>query len=386
MKFTTHAGSFLQALNVANRPAARGKSTIRILDAIHITLEGDTLRMSGSDLDSTATVTTTVTGDRDGEVCVIPSRIINTLKTVDSSTEVELVVDPFDLEVTLHIGQGQYQVMGLSPDDFPDVPDITDAMDLVCSADGAALVKAIRKYEQIVPKTNPRPEICGLRVSVKGNVATFTGTNGHMLLRERLEVSGNRSWEGTLSRWFMFLVNILKDEEELSVYATDSHFFLAGEKMFATTKLRDDEYPEVEKVFPASDEKATLTMCAAELEDAVARSMPYAQEKPVVTADALTAVLTGQNPYRGSEMREVLLGPVRWQGEPREVSVKFNGNYMKEILGAFGSEDIEVELHSETKPLVMNGESGSTALLMPVFDTKTKKDRPTRKRRHADPA
>ncbi|NBJ74956.1 DNA polymerase III subunit beta, partial [Neglecta sp. X4] len=123
MKFTCNQSVLTKALNIVSK-AVTSRTTIPILKGILLEVSNNgTLKMSASDLDITIEETIEVENAESGSI-VVQSKlfgdIIRKLPNADVSVEQE------EGNVIIKCMNSQFSIIGLSPDEFPNIKDIEE--------------------------------------------------------------------------------------------------------------------------------------------------------------------------------------------------------------------------------------------------------------------
>jgi DNA polymerase-3 subunit beta len=114
MKFTASSAELLEALNTVNR-AVPSKSTMPILECILFEREGDTLRLSATDLEISIVQTVSVQFETNGTpentpIAVPAQRLLDTLRALPD-LPIEFSADS-DFEIRMETAQGHYKMVG----------------------------------------------------------------------------------------------------------------------------------------------------------------------------------------------------------------------------------------------------------------------------------
>ncbi len=110
MKFRCERDVLVEALSTAGRAAAGRSGALPVLGGVRLTVTGDNLEVTGTDLDLTITVETTVAGSADG-VVVAPGRLITDIVRALEPGAVNLEAD----EEELRIAAGPVPFRGTDP-------------------------------------------------------------------------------------------------------------------------------------------------------------------------------------------------------------------------------------------------------------------------------
>ncbi|HRE01570.1 MAG TPA: DNA polymerase III subunit beta, partial [Ilumatobacteraceae bacterium] len=113
MKFRCERDLLAEALTTAGRAATGRTGTLPVLSGLRLELSGDTLSVTGTDLELTIQLEANVAGERDGGV-VVPARLAADIVRSLSAGAVEVSAEAD--EVSISGGRSQFTVRPLSFD------------------------------------------------------------------------------------------------------------------------------------------------------------------------------------------------------------------------------------------------------------------------------
>jgi DNA polymerase-3 subunit beta len=117
VKFRCERDVLADAVGSAGRAATNRTGTLPVLSGVRMEVAGDTLTVTGTDLELTIRLHVEVGGERDG-AAVVPARLVGDIvKALPAgAVNVELVDD----EMSISAGRSQFSVRPLSLDDYPE--------------------------------------------------------------------------------------------------------------------------------------------------------------------------------------------------------------------------------------------------------------------------
>src|SRR3546814_15847039 len=99
MKFRCERDVLVEALGSAGRAAAGRGTSLPVLSGVRVELTGDTLRLTGTDLELTISVVVEVSGSEDG-VAVLPGRLASDIVRALPGGSVEVEVTPDEARIS----------------------------------------------------------------------------------------------------------------------------------------------------------------------------------------------------------------------------------------------------------------------------------------------
>jgi DNA polymerase-3 subunit beta len=326
-------------------------------------VEGDTLQVTGTDLDLTITVETTVSGGADG-VAVAPGRLVTDIVRALEPGAVALEAD--DDELRIASGRSHFTVRTHPAGDFPRLP-VPTGERVVLPSDG--LTDALRQVTRAASSEDSRPILTGVLMSAEGDGLRLVATDSYRLAVRDLRGLGVLS-EGQRvlvpSRALNELQRLLgpgTPDVELRLGAHDATFSTG--QVSLTTRLIEGEFPNYRTLIPSAYPNRLIVAREALL-DAVRRVKllardattpvrialrPNGIELTVITTDWGTATEDVDAKYEGAEM-----------------TVAFNPTYLIEGVEAVSGDEVTLDALDSLKPVTLRPTEGDEYLylLMPV--------------------
>ena len=362
MKFRCERDVLVEALSTAGRAAAGRGGSMPILGGVRLSVSGDALEVTGTDLDLTITVSTVVSGSSDG-VVVAPGRLVTDIVRALEPGKVE--VDADDDELRIASGRSHFTVRTHPAGDFPRLPVPTG--DTV-ALEAAGLMEALRQVTRAASNEESRPILTGVLMSAEEGGLRLVATDSYRLAVRDLPgvgVLGEGQKVLVPSRALNELLRLLSGEGEVSLRlgAHDATFTVADVTL--TTRLIEGEFPNYKSLIPASYPNR-LTVGRESLLDAVRRVKllardattpvrialrPNGIELTVITTDWGTAVEEVDAKYEGAEM-----------------TVAFNPNFLIEGVEAVTGDEVALDTLDALKPATLRpiDSDAYLYLLMPV--------------------
>lgn len=334
-----------------------------ILGGVRLSVSGDGLEVTGTDLDLTITVSTTVAGGGDG-VVVAPGRLITDI--VRALEPGAVSIDSDEEELRIASGRSHFTVRTHPAGDFPRLtPPTGDTVTLPASG----LTEALRQVTRAASSEESRPILTGVLMAAEDDGLRLVATDSYRLAVRDLSGVGILA-EGQKvlvpSRALNELMRLLganDGEVALRLGAHDATFGVGPVSL--TTRLIEGEFPNYRALIPASYPNRLIVGREALL-DAVRRVKllardattpvrialrPTGIELTVITTDWGTATEDVDAKYEGAEM-----------------TVAFNPNFLIEGVEAVSGDEVALDTLDSLKPATLRpiGSDDYLYLLMPV--------------------
>ncbi len=175
MKLRCERDVLVEALSTAQRAVTNRNAALPVLAGVRLELSGDTLRVTGTDLDLFAHVQIEVVGEADGSV-VVPARLA---ADIVRSLEAGVVrVDGGDEELKISSGRAEFSVRTYVAADFPKVPAPAERS---VTLPAAVLGEALRQVVRAASADEGVPIITGVLLAGEATGLRLVATDKYRL-------------------------------------------------------------------------------------------------------------------------------------------------------------------------------------------------------------
>jgi DNA polymerase III subunit beta len=360
VKLRCERDDLVEALGTAGRAVANRGGALPVLSGVRMELVGDTLSLTGSDLDLTISVTATVSGSADG-VAVVPAKIASDVVRSLDAGRVELSVEGDEAQITS--GRFSSSIRLLPADEFPrQAPPAEHAVTL----DAGDLSSALSQVVPAASSDDARPILTGVLMAAEDGGLRLVATDSYRLAVRDLDWTWKHEPTTALvpSRALSEAARALAGESavELSIEPHQITFSGGGRRL--TSRLVEGEFPPFRNLIPSGyDSIATIERQT--LLDALKQVAPYGQNNnPVrLSFDREHLQVDGslQDVGRGAAAIDV-----KYEGEA--LTVAFNPTYLSDGVNAVEDNEVMLEVRDGLKPALVHGNErhGFLYLLMPV--------------------
>ena len=364
MKFRCERDVLADALGSAGRAATNRTGTLPVLAGVRLEVAGDTLTVTGTDLELTIRLTIEVGGERDG-AAVVPARLIGDIVKALPAGAVEVSLDDAaGGEMSISAGRSQFSVRPLSLDDYPAQPEPAGE---AVTLPGETMAEALRQVVRAASTDDARAVLTGVLLASEDDGVRMVATDSYRLaVRDLPDSSVLGSGQKVLipGRALNELQRLMGDREELTVrFGERDATFEAGDTRL-TTRLIEGEFPNYRNLLPSSYPNL-LTVGKASMIEAIRRVKILAQDSTPVrlTLGGDTVQLTAITQDVGNAAEEI---DATYEGA--EMTVAFNPDYLASGIEAIDADDVTLATMDPMKPAVLRGagQDDYLYLLMPV--------------------
>lgn len=360
MKFRCERDVLVEALATAQR-ATSSRATLPVLSGLRLSLAGDELRLTGSDLDLTITTEVKVSGEDDG-VAVLPAKIaVDIVRSLEGGA-VEIETDGDAARISG--GRSNFRLHTIPADEFPNLVE-PDGEKVVLAA--GHLADGLRQVVKAASRDESRPILTGVLLAAEGQGLRMVSTDSYRLaVRDLPGTTALREGQTVLvpSRALDELARVLLDDTDVTLVLGERDASFQVGTFHLMTRLIEGEFPNYRGLIPTAQSNR-MVIDRASLLDAVRRVRLMARENSPVRL----AMSDGQLELRAvtldvGEATEQL--DAEYTGD--ELTVAFNPEYLVDGLEVTPGEQISLETMDSLKPALLRpiDDSDFLYLLMPV--------------------
>ena len=362
MEVQVDRDAFLKGLQMVHN-VVEPRQTLPILANVLLESEGDTLRMTATDLEVGARVSVPAKVPAAGSITLSARKLLEIVKELPAAALTLKVQD--NAWVALRCAGVSYKLVGLSATDFPAVA--TGAATGWITLDGKLLRDMLAQTIFAVSHDESRYALNGVLFAVQDREIRIVATDGHRLaLAVRPLASAGASVSGIVPRKAVQeIARIVGSGEDVQVAISENQFILRMPNVLLMARLIEGTFPNYEQVVPKAHPHR-IAISRGSLTAALRRVSVLSEErtKPVkFTLSSGLLKLTAYSPDFGEAEEQI---EVPYEGE--EMTIGFNSRYVLEALGAQGAEQIVMELKDGLSPGIVKSfeEEGSLCVIMPM--------------------
>lgn len=368
MNFTIEKDVFLKGL-ARVQGIVEKRNTIPVLSNVLIEGADGELRLTATDLEVGMQSSYPANIKKPGKITVSAKKLYEIIKELPDNEVSFNAKDNCWIEI--ECGKAQFNIVGLSADEFPNFPqpDKGDFLSLSSSLCKEMIEKTFFAVSQDESKYNLNGIFCQVQEGSKE--LRLVATDGHRLSmidkQVEMEESSELSRGVILPRKGILELKKLSEEGEgdLKLGFMDNNAVVSKDQTVVIMRLVDGEFPDYSRVIPQTNEqKATIGVDP--FLHALRRMIIVSSEKSRgVKMNFKTNLLevSSSNPELGDAREEM---DIEYQGP--ELSVGFNARYLIDILQVQNQDQICMILKDNLSPGLIKpvDEDGYLAVVMPM--------------------
>ena len=369
MRLTIERSALLKALNHVQSVVER-RNTIPILSNVLVSAQGDSLKLTATDLDIEISESAPAEVERGGQTTAPANYLYDFVRKLPDGSAVKLDVSGDDPRLFISAGKSRLHLPILPAGDFPSMP--SDGFETRFEVEPTELSRLIDKTRFAISTEETRYYLNGIffhAVDQDGAKLRAVATDGHRLaLADANAPKGAQGMPGVIvpRKTINELKRLLDDAADMVEIAVSPQKirFALGDAVL-TSKLIDGSFPEYARVIPKNKAKK-LKIDNKSFREAVdrvstvsaerSRSVRLALEKDKVT-------LTVNNPDAGVATEDLAAD---YRDDSMEIG--FNARYLLDVADQIEGSEAVFELADSGSPTLVRDEADENAIyvLMPL--------------------
>jgi DNA polymerase-3 subunit beta len=369
MRLSIERSALLKALNHVQSVVER-RNTIPILSNVLLSAQGDSLKLTATDLDIEISESASAEVERAGQTTAPANYLYDFVRKLPDGSAVKLDVNGDDPRLFISAGKSRLHLPILPAGDFPSMP--SDGFETKFEIEPTELGRLIDKTRFAISTEETRYYLNGIflhTVDADGQKLRAVATDGHRLaLADFAAPKGAVGMPGVIvpRKTINELKRLLDDASdlvEISVSPQKIRFALGDAVL--TSKLIDGSFPEYARVIPKNNSKKLKipNKAFAEAVDRVATVSAERSRSVRLALDKDKITLTVNNPDAGVATEDLA---AEYGDDALEIG--FNARYLMDVAQQIEGESAVFELADSGSPTLVRDEADDAAIyvLMPL--------------------
>jgi DNA polymerase-3 subunit beta len=369
MKFSASQSSLYSSLQSV-AAIVPSKSPMPVLTHILVSVSGNTLTLTGTDLEVSMETQLEVKGLKDGRA-LLPARKL--IELIQNFGDVVITVDASEtgrIKVTDQEGKN-YELQAETVANYPKIPSLENVDTFMF--DRIRLERVVSKAMFAVSRDELRPQLTGAYLKIAPGELRLVTTDGHRLVKISEKTNGytGEAKEAIVPSKAMTAVARMcgKGEGDVQIlFAGNQLGFRVGHATLIT-KLIEGRYPNYEAVIP-TENKNLLTVDLEQLQLAVRRAATVSNEisrqiRLKLKSEQMEILV--EDVEQSNSGQEIV--PCTYDGEPMDIG--YNAAYVLDMLRQVDTNDVQFQLGTPTsagivRPTEQAKDEDLLMLIMPV--------------------
>lgn len=348
-----------------------------ILSNVLVKVDEDVQKVTLVGFDETMGIETSFKAsvEEPGEL-TLPAKLLESIVSRLPQEDIAIEETEENAAITITSSSGEYQVRGLSAEDYPNLPVVEEGQ--VAELSVEALIEGMRGALFASSGDETKQVLTGVHLMAEPEILEFAATDGHRL--SVVQTTDESSAEKAAEKTGMDVTvpaKALRDLERMLQGYTSSEpislkfdrtqvMFELGDQRL-TTRLLEGQYPNYRQLIPKQFERQ-VTIDRKQLTDALERIAVLADQKNNIVKLSLDpeqqSIAVSVEAQEVGSGREVVTAQIT--GEALDIA--FNVRYLLDGLKALNTNEVQLQCNTATSPSVMIplGDLKMTYLVMPV--------------------
>lgn len=362
MKFVCTKNVLLDGISIVQK-AVTGKTTLPILEGIHISSKGGELCLTATDLDMGIETSIPCEVLSDGSV-VLNSRLFGEIIRKLPDMEIEIEVDG-SFGTTIICGKSKFTLVGQNPEDYPELPIINENSMYKLPQD--LLKNMIKQVIFAAAQDETRPILTGVLFEARDGVLSMVALDAYRLALRRSNINSSNNINAVIPGKTLNEVGKILEAsaEEVYITFTPNHILFSLGNTKVISRLLDGEFINYRQIIP-EEYKSKVKINTKMLLDSIERASLLAKEGKtnLIKIDVkYNDLIITSNSQLGNVYEEV---PIVLEGN--ELQIAFNSKYFIDVLKVLDVEEVNLEFSSGVSPCLLKTieDNGYTYLILPV--------------------
>lgn len=364
MNFSCQRDKLSDAVNVVSK-AASVKSTITALEGIKAEIKDGKIKMSAYDFNVAISAVFDANTVENGTI-IFPAKLFGDIvRKLPGGEDVYIEADE-SYQIKISCGGTVFNIMGVSPDDFPEIPSVSDENRVELTV--SAFKRLIKHTVYAASQTDLKPILTGILFEINDS-ESFISAVGLDQYRLALKRESFEYKNGDISKFIVpaktlkELLNILPEESEnnIRICVSEKNVMFCYDNFVMISRTLEGEFLDYRKVIPA-DFKFKVRVKTRQLRSMIDRAA-------LITSNAIKSpircdfdfdtvkISTASNIGKFTDVINV-------PNFEEKLTVGFNNKFMLEALSACDAEEILIRLCSELTPIILEPVEGEDFLSM----------------------
>lgn len=347
MKFTCLRSELASAVSNVQR-AVSSKASIPALEGILIKAYGSSLVLSGYDLEIGITTTMEASVNEEGEI-VVSARLFSEI--VRKLPEEIVCIETDDRLITyITSGQADYQIVGISSHEYPELPKFEQTDSIVVNAE--ILKNMIRQTIFAVSDNMAKPIYTGSLFEIENKIFRIVAVDGYrMAIREEnIDCDSNNKFVVPGKTQSEILKLITDDKKDVEITVGQRHIGFKIENYSIISRLIEGNFLDYKTTVPKTAQ-TELVINTRKITNSVDRMSLLTNEKiqsPVrmsITSDQIKLSCSTAVGKANDVLSVSVIGS--------DVEIGFNNKYLLDALRNSDTDEIKLVLNGPLAPMIV---------------------------------
>ncbi len=255
MKFVVSSTELLNHLQAISK-VINTKNTLPILDNFLFKLEGNSLEITASDLETTLITRLKLENVSESGAIAVPAKFLTEYLSKFSEQPLTFDIDNATFSIRIHSETGESNIMGYDWEDFPQLPELKQDMVSPLRVPAEVVLQGVAKTIFATGDDELRPVMNGIFVEMTEDNLTFVASDSHMLVRyRRNDVKADKAGSFILPKKPAGLLRtvLAKEQGDVEIMFDDKNAQFRLSDYTMVCRLVEGTYPAYNSVIPVEN-------------------------------------------------------------------------------------------------------------------------------------
>ncbi|MCQ2606733.1 MAG: DNA polymerase III subunit beta [Bacteroidales bacterium] len=342
MEFIISKSELQSQLN-AIKGVINSKNTLPILDNFLFTLEGNTLKIEASDLETCMEANIPLENTKGGgSIAIDAKKIIDWISATTADIPLTFKIDLTNNQLNIDGPGIEFKTVGVNGDEFPKTQPLTDAKSFTIAAE--SLKKGLTSTAFATAEDGIKPTLTGILFELTSEHLRFVATDSHKLARyTRTDVKSDSEASFIFPKKpATILRNILaKEKGDVQVEFDAQQVVITIGQFVLNCRLIDGKYPNYAAVIP-SENPNTLFINKIDFHQKLRQVACCSDASQLTRFDLSPNILTISATNMENQSSGKATITCRYEGE--DMAIGFKSKLLLNIIENIESEEISIEM------------------------------------------
>lgn len=363
MRFNCRKDKLGEAVNIVSK-AASVKSTISALEGIKAEVKDGLIKLSAYDF-NVAICATFEANTVESGIIIFPAKLFADIIRKLPNDDVYVETDD-NFQIRIACGGAKFNIMGVSPEDFPEIPVVSDESRIDLSI--PAFKRLVKQTVYAAATSDIKPILTGILFEINDEESSVSaiGVDQYRLAlkKESFEYkSGDIKSFIVPAKTLNDLIKILPEETDsnISISVSGKNVMFTYESFMFISRTLEGDFLNYRSVIP-TESNFEIKVRRSEMRAMLDRA-------GLITSNAIKSpircdfefdtikISTASNIGKFSDM-------INTENFGKSITIGFNNKFMLDALSACDEDEIIIKLKSELTPIIIQPVSGDDFLFM----------------------
>ena len=302
-----------------------------------------------------------------GEIVISGRYIYDIVRKLGN--EVINIEEIIDSQVLISTDSSEFKLNCNNANEFPDID--LEFTDKPIYIDGSTFKTAINQTIFATSTQESRPVLTGVNFKIQDNLLEVTATDSYRLSKKVLELDEkvNNNVDIIIpNRNLNEIIKLIPDDDtKIELHIFNNKVIYKIENLIVMTRLINGNYPDTNRLIPDKYE-FKIKVNLDSFYNAIDRAslLTNNEEKNIIKLETKKdiMIISSNIPEIGNVEEKIHIE----KDTTKDIKISFSAKYMMDAIKTFNSEEINILLNGEVKPIILNyvDNNDLTQLILPI--------------------